>query len=156
MSYEIKATKQQTYEHIKRLYPGVSILTIYYTGAGDDFDYFDSPEMLDAAGNDITSKFDNWDSTMHGKDYKQTTDPPKYQYPPDDPIIKSYMFSVLDASQHVTFNNDGSYGYIVFDLDNYVTKLECTWNGAWLDDDDEEDPDRDPFEDDKEAPDEFF
>lgn len=155
MSDEIKVTKQQAYEHVKRLYPGVSILTIYYTGAGDDFDYFDQPEMRDAAGEDITSKFDNWDSTLHARGYKQTTDPPKFQYPPDDPIIKEYLFNVLDASQYVTFNNDGSYGYIILDLDNYVTKLECTWNGEWMDEDDE-DPDRDPFEDDKDAPDEFF
>lgn len=155
MNDEIKVSKQQVYEHVKRLYPGTSILTIYYTGAGDDFDYFDQPEMRDAAGEDITSKFDNWDSTLHARDYKQTTDPPKFQYPPDDPIIKAYFFDILNASQYVTFNNDGSYGYIILDLDNYVTKLECTWNGPWMDEDDE-DTDRDPFEEDEDAPDEFF
>lgn len=152
MSDEIKLTKKQVYEHMKKLYPGVSIIEIYYTGAGDSFDYFDDPVLKDSSGNAIMDR-PEWDSTLHARDYQHTNG--KLQYPPDDPIIKEYLFNVLDASQFVSFNDEGSYGYIILDLDNYVTKLECTWNGDYVDDD-EDDPDRDPFEEDRDAPDEFF
>jgi hypothetical protein len=106
-----KIEKKVAYETARSTYPGVSKIEIDFAGMGDSFDHFTEFRLYD-------------------RDLQEIGGPNRGVDPTDNQTLKDYFFDVLNFSQYVTFNDEGSFGTITMDLDNMVTKLECTWYGT--------------------------
>ena len=131
-----KVEKKVAYDIARSLYPGVAKIEIDFAGMGDSFDHFSEFRLYD-------------------QDLQEIGGPNIGEDPTSNHILHDYFFDILDSSQYVTFNNEGSYGTITLDLDNMITQLDCNWYAEWESDEDGEIIDTND-EDDIEQPTEYF
>ena len=106
-----KIEKRVAYDIARSLYPGVAKIEIDFSGMGDSFDHFSEFRLYD-------------------QDLQEIGGPNRGLDPTSNHILHDYFFDVLNLSQYVTFNDQGSFGTITMDLDNVVTRLDCVWYGG--------------------------
>jgi hypothetical protein len=97
-------TKKEVLNSLAEAFPTATIFKIFYYGAGDSFGDFDQLEVNDADGKSM----------------------PEYEAKSQEfqNITGDYMFHIFNVSGQPDFNNDGSEGYITFDLLNKVVILD--------------------------------